>query len=136
VAIVRRGFHEPGEVGARGSKFAQEVFRRHADLRRQRTIRVDAAADGRSCRVGVSDGRSLSWGRAAVNPHLVLTGNRPMPGTALSSSAAGERHASLPRGSDMNRSRPVRDLRGFRAMLDGARITNSRRREGMEACPV
>jgi hypothetical protein len=80
VAIVGRCFHEPGEVGAGRSELAEQVFRRHADLRRQRAVIVDAAANGRSCRVGVNDERSLSWGPTAVNPHLVLTGNRPRPG--------------------------------------------------------
>jgi hypothetical protein len=34
----------------------------------------DATACCRGClRVGVNDGRSLSWVRAPVNPHLVLS---------------------------------------------------------------
>ena len=75
VAVVRGRLHEPGEVGAGSSELTEQVFRRHTDLRRQRTIFIDPAANGRSCRVDVYDERSLSWGPTAVNPHLVLTGN-------------------------------------------------------------
>jgi len=63
VAVVCGGLHEPGEVGARGSKLTEQVFRRHTDLRRQRTIVICR------CEWSKLPSRCVWWAQPIVGAH-------------------------------------------------------------------
>ena len=71
--LSRRRFDQTRQIGARAAELEHERFGGHG-VGGQRQIVGDATAGG-CYRAGVSDDRSLSWGRAAVNPHLVLIAN-------------------------------------------------------------